>query len=169
MPPPPPPPTASGESLAGYGQRVGGWLLDWLIVSVVSIPVAILVGGYHTNRIINSNGGGTYDSSSFGVHWWGLLVGAVLVVGYGTVFCGSNRGQTIGMMAVGVRAVDVATGQPIGYGRAFGRALLEYVLALVFFLPWVLDMLFPLWDRKNQTLHDKAVGSVVIHKSFGYP
>jgi uncharacterized RDD family membrane protein YckC len=169
MPPPPPPPTASGGSLAGYGQRVGGWLLDWLIVSVVSIPVAILVGGYHTNRIINSNGGGTYDSSSFGVHWWGLLVGAVLVVGYGTVFCGSNRGQTIGMMAVGVRAVDVATGQPIGYGRAFGRALLEYVLALVFFLPWVLDMLFPLWDRKNQTLHDKAVGSVVIHKSFGYP
>ena len=128
--PPPLPAAASGQHLAGYGQRLGGWLLDWLIVSVVSIPVAILVGGYH-NRIINPNGGGTYYSNSFGVHWWGLLVAAVLVVGYGTVFCGSNRGQTIGMMAVGVRAVDAASGLPIGYGRAFGRALLEYVLAFV--------------------------------------
>ena len=54
-------------------------------------------------------------------------------------------------------------------GAPLGARLLEYVLAFVFFLPWVLDMLFPLWDRKNQTLHDKAVGSVVIHKSFGYP
>jgi uncharacterized RDD family membrane protein YckC len=72
-------------------------------------------------------------------------------------------------MAVGVRAVDVATGQPIGYGRAFARALLEYVLAVALFLPWVLDMLFPLWDPKKQTLHDKAVRSVVVDKSSGYP
>ena len=111
----------------------------------------------------------TYYSSSFGIHWWGLSIAAVVVVGYGTVFCGSNRGQTIGMMAVGVRVVDAASGVPIGYWRAFGRALLEYVLAFAFFLPWVLDMLFPLWDRKNQTLHDKAVRSVVINKSVGYP
>jgi len=30
------------------------------------------------------------------------------------------------------------------------------------FFPWVLDVLFPLWDAKNQTLHDKVAGTVVI-------
>jgi uncharacterized RDD family membrane protein YckC len=167
--PPPGPAATSGQYLAGYGQRLGGWLLDWLIVTVVSIPVITLVAGYHTEQIIHANGQATYDSSSFGIHWWGLPIAVVVVVGYGTVFCGSNRGQTVGMMAVGVRVVDAASGVSIGYWRAFGRALLEYVLAFAFFLPWVLDMLFPLWDRKNQTLHDKAVRSVVINKSVGYP
>lgn len=31
-----------------------------------------------------------------------------------------------------------------------------------FLLPVILDYLWPLWDSKNQALHDKVVGSVVI-------
>jgi hypothetical protein len=30
-----------------------------------------------------------------------------------------------------------------------------------FFVPWVIDMLFPLWDPMNQTLHDKATRTIV--------
>ena len=72
------------------------------------------------------------------------------------------------MMAAGVRAVGAQDRGALGYGRAFGRALVEGVLRLinlVFFLlglVWILDMLFPLWDKQRQTLHDKVVGSVVI-------
>jgi hypothetical protein len=29
-------------------------------------------------------------------------------------------------------------------------------------IPAVLDYLWPLWDRRNQALHDKVVSSVVI-------
>jgi uncharacterized RDD family membrane protein YckC len=165
MPPPPAAPTPSGQFLASYGQRLGGWLLDWVILAVVNIPVVALLGGFtHTDTTNQLNSGRT-TSVSFNVHWWGILISAVLIVGYGTIFCGSNRGQTIGMMAVGVRAVDLATGQPIGYARAFGRALVEYLLAVALFLPWVIDMLFPLWDPKKQTLHDKSVRSVVVQRS----
>ena len=166
MPPPPPAPTASGQFFASYGQRLGGWLLDWVILAVINIPVVALLGGFahtQTTQQLNTvNGVDHRTSVSFNIHWWGILVSAILVVGYGTIFCGSRRGQTIGMMALGVRAVDVATGQPIGYGRAFGRAVVEYLLAVALFLPWVLDMLFPLWDPKKQTLHDKTVRSVVV-------
>jgi uncharacterized RDD family membrane protein YckC len=49
----------------------------------------------------------------------------------------------------------------VSFGRAFGRALLEQVLRFTVVI-WVLDMLWPLWDSKRQTLHDKAVGTVVI-------
>ena len=73
------------------------------------------------------------------------------------------------MMAVGVRAVrdDQGHGE-LGYVRAFVRALFEGVLRLIDLLSfllgllWLLDMLFPLWDRKRQTLHDKVAGSVVL-------
>ena len=98
----------------------------------------------------------------------GFVIHGLVVLLYGTLFCGSRRGQTIGMMAAGTRAVDIASGAPIGYARAFGRALLEYVLALAFFLPWVIDMLFPLWDPMNQTLHDKATRTIVIRSSVAW-
>ena len=71
-------------------------------------------------------------------------------------------------MAVGVRAVRDETLGTLGYGRALARAVLEgflRLLNLLFFLLgliWVLDMLFPLWDKKRQTLHDKVAGSVVL-------
>ena len=54
-----------------------------------------------------------------------------------------------------------SAGGSIGYGRAFGRLAIIFVSAL-FILPIVLDYLWPLWDKKNQALHDKVVGSVVV-------
>jgi uncharacterized RDD family membrane protein YckC len=151
-------------TLASYGRRLGGWLIDWVILAVASSIILLPFGGLvHTTNVYAANGISTSHSVSFHVSGWGLALHAVLIVGYGTLLCGSSRGQTVGMMAVGVRAVDQAAGTPIGHGRAFGRALLEYVLALVLFLPWVLDMLWPLWDSQNQTLHDKASRTIVVH------
>jgi uncharacterized RDD family membrane protein YckC len=97
-----------------------------------------------------------------------FLITGVLYILYGTLLCGSARGQTVGMMAVGVRAVRDGSLDVLGYGRALARAVFEGVLRLLellFFLlgvVWVLDMLFPLWDKKRQTLHDKVAGSVVL-------
>ena len=99
----------------------------------------------------------------------GWLLQIVVVLLYGGLLCGSVRGQTPGMMAVGVRAVDAQGGGPIGFGRAVGRAAFEYLLAIVFLLPWVVDMLFPLWDANRQTLHDKVTRTVVIRTSGGPP
>jgi uncharacterized RDD family membrane protein YckC len=56
----------------------------------------------------------------------------------------------------------------LGYGRALARAVVEGVFRLIELLfvilglIWLLDMLFPLWDAKRQTLHDKVAGSVVL-------
>jgi uncharacterized RDD family membrane protein YckC len=66
------------------------------------------------------------------------------------------------MMAVRVKAVSTESGGPIGYGRAFGRAVFEYLMAVVLFVPWIVDMLFPIWDPRNQTLHDKVTNTVVV-------
>jgi uncharacterized RDD family membrane protein YckC len=92
----------------------------------------------------------------------GALLSPLIVIAYGTLLCGSTRGQTLGMMIMGTKAVKLSTGGPIGYGPALGRAAFEMFLAIAFFVPWVIDMLFPLWDRQNQTLHDKVSGTVVV-------
>jgi uncharacterized RDD family membrane protein YckC len=89
------------------------------------------------------------------------LITLILAVIYSTVLIGGPRGQSVGMMAVGVRAVRDGAGAPAGHSKAFWRSLLEQVLRFTVIV-WILDMLWPLWDGKNQTLHDKAVGTVVL-------
>jgi uncharacterized RDD family membrane protein YckC len=103
------------------------------------------------------NGTVSHNSVSFLV----LFIGAVFFVGYATVMLGSPRGQTVGMMAVGVRARTDERLGPLGPARALRRSLVQLGLAYTV-VGGLLDVLWPLWDAKNQTLHDKAVGSVVV-------
>ena len=145
-------------TLASYGARLGGWLLDFVILAVVSLIVTIPLHQLHRQNVTIR---GTH---SFRYHLGGvgIVIDAGIVILYGGLLCGSPRGQTLGMMATGTRVVRTTTNDGIGYGRAFGRAAFEYLMAVALFVPWILDMLFPIWDSQNQTLHDKAVDSIVI-------
>ena len=70
-------------------------------------------------------------------------------------------GQTLGKMAVGVRVVRRTDASRVSYGRAFGRAASTWLLG-VFVFPILLAYLWPLWDRRNQTLYDKMAGTIVV-------
>ncbi len=160
-----PPVTGTSSGLANYGIRLGGWLIDWVILLVVGL---VLNAVFNAARLARINFQST--TTSTGVHVvhvahfsvLGPIVDIVIVLLYGAFFCGSARGQTIGMMAVGARAVDMDTGSPIGFSRALGRAAFEYLMFLVFVVPWVVDMRFPAWDPRRQTLHAKVTRTVVV-------
>jgi hypothetical protein len=64
------------------------------------------------------------------------------------------------MMAMRAKAVDASHRGPVGYGRALGRVVVEYVLFVLLFAPWVLDMAFPQWDPRRQALHDTVINTV---------
>jgi uncharacterized RDD family membrane protein YckC len=157
--------TPSGPDYATWGIRVGGYLIDFVIFLVILVILAILFRHSHTLDVHLMARRGTRRRNFSSVPF---LITGVLYILYGTLLCGSARGQTVGMMAVGVRAVRDGSLDVLGYGRALARAVFEGVLRLLellFFLlgvVWVLDMLFPLWDKKRQTLHDKVAGSVVL-------
>ena len=150
---------------ASWGIRVGGYLIDAVIFLVVLAIFAILFRHTHALDVHFMARRGTRRRSFSSLPF---LFTGLCYVAYGTLLCGSARGQTVGMMAVGVRAVRDETLGVLGYGRALARAGSEGVLRLInllFFLlglVWILDMLFPLWDKKRQTLHDKVAGSVVL-------
>jgi uncharacterized RDD family membrane protein YckC len=177
-PPPGPPgyPRGAGGVPGGYGSpetapyatwavRLGGYLIDAVIFLVVLAVLFVVFRHSHALNVHLMARKGTRRRNLSALPF--VISGALWVI-YGTVLIGGPRGQTLGMMAAGVRAVGDEDRGLLGYGRAFGRALVEGVLRLLdllFFLLgliWVLDMLFPLWDKKRQTLHDKVVGSVVI-------
>jgi len=139
---------ASGRPLASYGTRLGGWLIDWLLLAAVGFVISLPFRLHHAHGGMRLGGGA-------------FIIDALIVILYGAM-CGSARGQTIGMMAVGARAVDQRNGGPIGIGRGIGRAAFEYLLVIALFIPWIVDMLFPLWDSNNQTLHDKVTNTVVV-------
>ena len=167
--PPPPPQWESGQGrpvYASWGIRVGGYLIDFVIFAAVTIVLAILMRHSHTLQINYMMKRGTDRQRSISA--LPFLISALLYLVYGTIFCGSRRGQTVGMMAVGVRAVRDGSFARLGYTRAGVRALTEGVLRSLelvnpfLILVWLIDILYPVWDQKRQTLHDKAGGSVVL-------
>jgi uncharacterized RDD family membrane protein YckC len=90
----------------------------------------------------------------------GYFVEALLQVIYQIVLLG-NGGRTVGNRVVNTITVDGRNGVPIKYDRAVPRALVQAVLGFTI-IGGILDVLWPLWDRQNQTLHDKAAGTVVL-------
>ena len=147
----------TGPPYASYWARAGGFVIDAVVVFVIDVIVGAIFRGAHVGTVHYHTSSGTAYISVVG-----YIVELIVWLAYGALLIGSRRGQTIGMMAVGARAVDRDTGTPIGYARALGRAAFEYVLAIVVFLPWVLDMLWPAWDARKQTLHDKVTRTVVV-------
>jgi uncharacterized RDD family membrane protein YckC len=186
--PPPPPPSdllppppgyqAYGAALqrppyAGFGSRLGGWLIDGLIMALFFIPavVALLAGpteikacsvdssgnvtiGEELNALCEQPTGGTVAVAVL----LGLA-GLVGVVVYQAKTLGGPLGATIGMRTVGIRAVDANTGGPIGAGRAIGRFLFGGIISGWFFY---LGYWWMLWDDRKQTWHDKVVSTVVV-------
>ena len=156
-----------GLPYATWGTRLGGYLIDLFIFIPVLIILAVLFRHTHVATVhfsMQTNGVQHQRSLSL----LSFIVTGVASLIYGTVLVGGKRGQTVGMMAVGIRAVRDGTHDMVGYGRALGRALVEEVFRLlgsatiILGVVWLLDMLFPLWDRKRQTLHDKIAKTVVL-------
>jgi hypothetical protein len=58
----------------------------------------------------------------------------------------------------GTKLVSATTGQSIGGGMGFGRAVVHILDGL----PCYLGYLWPLWDSKRQTFADKIIGTYVL-------
>ena len=170
-PPPegPPPPTPAGggtpvttplgaaaQPYAEWWKRVVAALIDGVILYIVNIIVSAIFG-LDTAADVTGGGGGLF--ARFVV---GNLVLLAVGVAYYVTLNGSDRGQTVGKMALKIAVRDDATGAPAGYAKAFIRYIVGAVLFLLCIVPGVIDLLFPLWDPKRQTLHDKAANTVVV-------
>ncbi len=135
-----------GRPYAGWWSRVGATLIDGILLS--------LIGGVIGLAFAKGSSAGS-------------VIAAALTLVYGALMI-ANKGGTLGNMAVGTMVVDAKTGAPVTPAKAWGRAAMDFLFKFGIFLfaiPTLLDYLWPLWDRQNQTLHDKAAGTVVVKKA----
>jgi uncharacterized RDD family membrane protein YckC len=138
-------PTASPQGeLALWPQRALGWVVDWAIGAVPYIVLFIL-----------SRAVGTLFFSVIGALW------ALAIAIWFSIQVG-QYGTTPGMRVAGLKCVKAGTGQTIGGGLGFVRGLIHVVASWLCFVPFIIDMLFPLWDAQRQTLADKIMGTVVL-------
>ena len=138
---------------ADYGQRVRAAILDNVLLYVLS---GILIFGFSifAFRAQGSPLQGLFNTFALLIAYAGPTV-------YYTV-CYAEGGQTLGKMNghIAVR-LDGDENTPLGYIRSLIRAAVPPFMWLLI-LPGLLDVLWPMWDPKKQTLHDKMVGSVVV-------
>jgi uncharacterized RDD family membrane protein YckC len=154
----------AASAYAEWWQRAVALIIDTV---VIGIPAAILIALVGISTIGNLTttdqfGNDTLNATAVRHLALGALIAFGIGIVYRTILEGSARGQTVGKMAMGIAVKDLDDGGSIGYARAFGRWLVGYILWVIIYIPGIVDLLFPLWDSKRQTLHDKAVRSVVL-------
>ena len=132
---------------------MGAYILDGLITSlVIYAGVGLIAAGSEVVGAIV------------------VLVGLVIAFFYYPITMsreGANNGQTLGKQALGI-TVSRDTGEEVTFGWALLRQfvviylLFQVVGGILFGLPWLIDVLWPLWDRENRALHDMIVKSHVV-------
>ena len=131
-------PSKEQFEMANVWRRFISYFIDNIVLLI--IDVAIVIPAYY-----------------LGIPTVGVLIVLVCFAGYFTYFFGKG-GQTIGMMAMGIRLIGTDGITPIGYKRGFlrfvGMILSGWILYLGFF--WILI------DKNRQGWHDTLADTYVI-------
>lgn len=148
--------------IAGFWRRLGGSLIDVVIVFVLAIIPAIIVGTLAYNAMDPPEFAFTQSQqdeqetagSVAGAAGTGIFL--VIFAVYGAAL--NAGGGTVGKRIVGVRLEDIHTGENIG----IGKSLVRFIVSIASGLAVLLGYLWCIWDSNKQTWHDKAAGSVVV-------
>jgi uncharacterized RDD family membrane protein YckC len=135
---------SKSSDYAGFWQRAVAFLIDWLIVVVIAMPIIVLAFGADYFSLDPVRRAGDLAIA--------LVVGGI-IVGFWR-YCGATPGK----LAVGIKVVDAETGNAPTTGRLVVR-LLCYLLSA---LPLYLGFFWVAVDRRKQGWHDKIAGTVVI-------
>jgi uncharacterized RDD family membrane protein YckC len=161
--------TADGVPLASYGKRVGGWLIDGVILAVVGGAIAWMVTPSLSNKISAIVDAASANDTAEVTRLQGELIGPSLQFGITlwlitTAYClvfWTTVGATPGKMAMGISVRRMEHPGPLSIGTALMRRLVPLAGQFISVLT-LLDYLWPLWDDKRQALHDKVAKTQVV-------
>ena len=141
---------------SGFWRRFGAMLIDIIILSIPLSIIQRMIGAYTfvdfwiRHRSFEAITGAIVAYSIFAtiVRW---LYFALLESG--------RMQATVGKLAVGIIVTD-ESGQRISFGRATGRHFGKIISTIILLFGYFMM----LWDDRNQTLHDKMAGTLVVKK-----
>lgn len=170
------------EDLASWWIRAIANTLDAAVLIATALPLLIVAFFVVLFEPVS------FGEALITVAVWGF---GLPIIGYIVwLFIAFGRAQTPGKQIVGIRAVNADTGKPFGWGKMFLRefviknlllgitscaiyAMFAIPLSVAYYIfgsvilvtPFLLNYLCPLWDAKNQTVHDKMLTSLIVRVS----
>jgi uncharacterized RDD family membrane protein YckC len=151
---PPPPPVwnaqPAGQAQVAYGGfwlRLVAYIIDAIVLSVVVGIIAAIVG---VKLFDTENPEAAFDPTL-------NLVSLVISWLYFALMESSERGATLGKMAVGLRVVS-SSGQRLSFLNATGRYFAKLLSALILCIGF---LMIAFTDRKRG-LHDMIAGTLVV-------
>ena len=119
------------------------YIIDAILLSVAAGVIGVVTGGgYGDLEHINYSGSGI-----------SLVVGWL----YFALMESSERGATVGKMAVGLRVVT-DQGQRLSFLHATGRYFAKFISAIIFGIGFLMVG----WTDRKRGLHDMIAGTLVV-------
>ena len=148
----PPPPVWNAQSAGpgvatGYGGfwlRVVAYVIDAIVINIATWAIGLVIG------VSQFTAADDYDPTATGIS---LLIGLI----YFALLESSERGATLGKMAVGLRVVT-DQGQRLSLANAIGRYLAKIVSAIILGIGF---LMVAFTDRKRG-LHDMIASTLVV-------
>jgi uncharacterized RDD family membrane protein YckC len=131
---------------AGFWRRVVAVILDGLVLSIVTVPLNLALGG-----------GYEVGSDSMAYSPAASTIGGVLSWLYYSLMESSAKQATLGKMAMGIIVTDLE-GRRIGFGKATGRYFAKILSALILGI----GFLMVAFTQRKQGLHDILAGTLVV-------
>lgn len=154
-----------GLVVAGRGRRLGAALIEGFLQSLCKLPIALVFVQMFEEIARDPQGARPeqFSAALMEAYMQALPFLGLYVVVQITLLCA--RSQSIGKLLLGMRIIDVQTGEPAGPLRAF--VLRGLLIALIEFIPllgllfWIVDSCF-IFREDRRCLHDLIAGTSVV-------
>lgn len=127
---------------AGFWRRFAAFIIDGLLLSAVSVPLTLGIGGDDP-----------YGAAGSGANSISTVIGWL----YYALMESSSKQGTLGKMALGIVVTDL-DGRRIGFGKATGRYFAKILSALIIGIGFLMIA----FTERKQGLHDILAGALVV-------
>lgn len=165
QPVPSPASTPRPVEYAGFWRRFVAWLIDAILISMVSfiviIPILGLVGlgiGFGAMSDEPEAAAG-FILAAIGAYMFAIFVLEIAGWLYFAIMESSEKMGTLGKIAMGIIVTDTE-GKRISFGRATGRYFAKILSGMIFLIGYIMAG----FTQRKQALHDILASCLVVMK-----
>lgn len=156
-------------SYAGFWKRFLAYLIDWIILQIVSfilflpfmasvLGTSVFFASQHTD--ISDEQAGAAIGGLLALLFLTATIAVVIGWLYYALMESSSRGATLGKMALGIVVTDLQ-GNRISFGRATGRYFGKILSSLILSIGYIMAG----FTQQKQALHDILAGCLVVNRT----
>lgn len=142
-------------SYGGFWKRLAAYILDWLILTVISIVLLVALGFFLASKGIDEDNEAALMGVGLAVDFVTLFIAWLYYAGMES----SAKQATLGKLALGMQVTDMK-GERITFLRASVRFFSKILSMLILLIGFIMIA----FTEKKQGLHDLIAGTLIVNK-----